>query len=125
MKKIVFLFFLLSVLSCSTTKKADQLTSNRIPSVSSVHNNVPAKVIVDENHNGTSFEKAIIIKETNESNGVKAEYNWIRINFPGMKVKGQMCSHKNNKIYDIISFITSEGKEKEIYFDITDFYGKF
>jgi hypothetical protein len=37
----------------------------------------------------------------------------------------QALSHYKNKPYDIITIKTSEGKEIDVYFDISNFYGKF
>ena len=74
---------------------------------------------------GSSFEKAIIITEKNESAGVHAEYEWIKNHYPGYKRGMQALSHFKQRPYDIISITTSEGKEIDIYFDISKFYGKF
>ncbi len=89
---------------------------------------LPAKndsVSVKKLADGSSFENAIIITETTEDKGVAAEYKWIKQNYPDATVRGQVCSGKNKKRYDIIDIITKLGEKKSIYFDITNFYGKF
>ena len=63
--------------------------------------------------------------EKNESTGVDAEYLWLKKNYPGYKLKQQSLNFHNKKPYDILSIETKEGEEKEIYFDISNFYGKF
>jgi len=56
------------------------------------------KVTVSSRNDGSSYENAIVIYEKSESVGVT---------------------------YDIITILTADGVEKEVYFDISKFYGKF
>jgi hypothetical protein len=115
MKKIFpLLLSLCIVLACSTTKKTTEKSGKYFE-------NDKTTVVAD----GTSFDKAIIIKEYTESKGINAEYQWLRDNFPGYKLKQQSLSNNNKKYYDVMDIITSEGKEKTIYFDISDFFGKY
>jgi len=37
----------------------------------------------------------------------------------------QSLVFKNNKPYDILSIKTADGTEKKIYFDISNYFGKF
>ena len=104
---LIFLF-----VSCTSTK--------RVASVPSGQNVVSNKVSGD----GSSFEKAVVIMKYHESEGVAAEYVWLRENYPGCKFKGQALSKHNKIPYDILNFTTAEGVEKSIYFDISNFYGK-
>jgi hypothetical protein len=114
MKKILILFvFCILIVSCSTTKRASNVTTNQ--------NNIS---ITTEN-DGSSYDKAIVINEKNESDGVHAEYAWLKKKYPGYNSKGQSLSFYKKKPYDIISIVTSEGLEKNIYFNISNFYGKF
>jgi hypothetical protein len=73
---------------------------------------------------GSSFEKAIIIKGATEATGVKAEYEYLSKHFPGYKMERQSLLQKQGRTYDLIEFATKDGK-KAIFFDITDFFGKF
>jgi hypothetical protein len=114
MKKISLLLALNCLLiSCSTEKKASENNANQYNSS-----------IITEN-DGSSFEKAIVIKEKTEMAGVDAEYAWIRQNYPGSRLKEQYLINKKNKSYDVIEIITSDDTEKSIYFDISNFFGKF
>ena len=114
MKKTLFLLALsVFIISCSSTKKAMENTANE------------ANTSMGIERDGTSFEKAIVIQEKNESTGVHAEYDWIRQNYPGSKITMQALSRQNKKPYDIINIVTAEGKEISIYFDISGFYGKY
>ena len=74
---------------------------------------------------GLSYPSAVIIKEKAETTGVKAEYKWLEENYPGYKMIQQSLNFKDKKPYDILKIKTAEGKTKEIYFDISNFYGKF
>ncbi len=112
MKKIFVLFIISSwLISCSTTKMTNQTTAQE-------------KATNLSQNDGSSYEKAIVINEQSESVGVRAEYTWLRQNYPGYKPKGQSMSVNGKKFYDIIAILTADGIHKKIYFDITKFYGK-
>jgi hypothetical protein len=114
MKKLAMLFILIAlVASCSTSKKVSDKTTG----------NTSSSVTVAQD--GSSFEKAVIIKEKSELTGVDAEYAWLKKNYPGYKVKSQALTNHNKKPYDILTILTSSGEEKVIYFDISNFYGHF
>ncbi len=72
----------------------------------------------------TDFKNAIVIKEKTERAGVNAEYKWIAEHYPDSKVLQQRLVNKSGKPYDIIDIKTKSGK-KSIYFDISNFFGKF
>jgi hypothetical protein len=72
---------------------------------------------------GSSVEKAVIIKAPNNFVGVRAEYDWIKKNHPDWKLKEQSLINVRGKPYDKMDFETPLGP-KTIYFDITDFLGK-
>jgi len=74
---------------------------------------------------GSSYENAIVIQEQHEGAGVDAEYKWIREHYRGSKVQGQALTNKNGKPYDILTIRTADGAEKKVYFDISNFFGKF
>jgi len=110
MKAIIYLFAIsLLATSCASHKKVAQAGT------------AAASAAAD----GSSFEKAIFIKETSEGAGVDAEYAWIRDKYPGSKVNGQALINHNNKPYDVIHITTADGTNTDVYFDISNFYGKF
>jgi len=117
-KGFIILVTLLICYSCSTTSKI-----TKQPSPTNAER-VENKTIIDRIHDGTSYESAIIMKERNENEGVKAEYTWLRANYPGYIVKKQGLNFHKEKAYDVLYITTAEGKEKSIYFDISNFYGK-
>jgi len=76
-------------------------------------------------HDGSSYQKAIIINEKHERAGIDAEYAWIRQQYPGSKTRGQALMYYEKKPFDIIHILTSDSKAIDVYFDISKFYGKF
>jgi hypothetical protein len=111
----LFLFLFIGTLlySCTTSKKI-------------VNNSDSATIEADNiSHDGSSFEKAIIINEKSEFKGIEAEYAWLRKNYPGYKSKQQSLLSHDGKSYDRLDIITSDGEEKSIYFDISNFFGKY
>lgn len=95
LKKIGVIVCLLVMASCSTTK-----------------NTVTAK------RDGSSIEKAIIVKSISE------EYAYVRKVCNGCQFLGQSLVFKKNKPYDILKVKKTDGKEVSYYFDISKFYGK-
>jgi hypothetical protein len=107
----ILIFF--SLMSCTTTKKN---TSNKQNANSSASQGV---------EDGLTMEKAVIIKQKSESAGVAAEYEWIRNHYADYKIIGQSLNHANKKSYDIIKIELANGKRIPLYFDISNFFGKF
>ncbi len=68
---------------------------------------------------GSSFEKAIVAES------VDAEYAWLAENYPGYIMQMQGLREDNGKAYDVLSIQTAEGAEKEVYFDISGFFGGY
>jgi hypothetical protein len=107
MKNLLILTFIIScIFSCSTTKNVSNASNAR-------------------GKDGSSFEKAIIIDKNNETEGVAAEYEWLRKNYPGYQNQGQSLVYNNDKPYDLLKIKTADGTSKSIYFDISKFFGKF
>ena len=73
---------------------------------------------------GSSIEKAVVIKGATEETGVRAEYAYIEKHYPGYKRGGQSLQSVKGRSYDAIDITTSDGKKKTVYFDITQFFGK-
>ena len=110
MKTFIYLFAIsLLATSCASHKNAAQASAS------------VASVTAD----GSSFAKAIVIKEDHERPGIDAEYAWIRDKYPGSKVNGQALVNHGNKPYDIIHITTADGAKTDVYFEISNFYGKF
>ena len=75
--------------------------------------------------NGTSITTAVVILGAAGSpDGVAAEYQWIAANRPGAQVLGQALAQNGDRLYDVLTIRTGD-KVEEVFFDITDFFGKF
>jgi len=84
----------------------------------------PARISY-EGGDGSSFEKAVIIKGATEETGVHEEYEWVAKHYPDYKRRKQSLSSQNGKRYDVLGITTKDGKDLDVYFDISDFFGKF
>jgi len=84
-----------------------------------------AEEVKYEGGDGSSMEKAVIIKARNEQVGVDAEYAWLAKKYPGYKMTRQSLMRDKGKKYDMLEIKTTDGKQLEVYFDITDYFGKF
>lgn len=74
---------------------------------------------------GSSLEKAILIKGAKgESDGVQTEYDWLAKYMPGWQATNQTLITKNGRAYDVLD-VTKSGAKKAVYFDITEYFGKF
>lgn len=80
---------------------------------------------VKTNAEGLSFSNAVVISETIELKGLNAESKWIKEHFTNYKLKMQTLSINDDKPYDIITILQSDGKELKLYFNIASFYGTF
>ena len=111
-KSILFLAICIACAACSSHKKIIKSDSTALAASAA-------------DRDGSSFEKAIIITETSERQGIDAEYAWIRKQYPGSKTAGQALTYRDKKPFDIIHIITADDKKLDVYFDISNFYGKF
>ncbi len=98
--------------ACSSSKSISNLSSTK-------------GTVQTSTNDGTSFENAVVIHEKTETKGIAAEYAWLDAHYPGYKIKSQSLKMNKKRVYDVLSFKTKQGKDMEIYFDITDFFGKF
>jgi hypothetical protein len=74
--------------------------------------------------NGSSLEKAIIISDCDDTDGVNQEYIIAKKMFSNFKFKSQTLIEQNGRYYDKLE-LEMENKITELYFDITDFFGKW
>jgi len=75
---------------------------------------------------GASCEDAVIVKGAkNETEGVKAEYEWIAREYPGYQRGSQSLGDCSGTGADVIEITTREGQKLRVYFDISDFFGKY
>jgi hypothetical protein len=81
----------------------------------------PATVARD----GSSIGNAIVIDAAGEQDGVRAEYQWIADHYPGYARGKQALVDSGGRMYDELDFTTASGEHRQVYFDITGFFGKF
>lgn len=78
---------------------------------------------------GSTEQNAVIINASSSLIGIPSEYEFIQSQY-GVKgsdweLEQQMQYDNNSRSYDIIEIRLSNGISKKIFFDITNFYGKF
>ena len=74
---------------------------------------------------GSSKEKAIIILGAeSELEGVDAEFEFIQRLYSDFELDNQTFIGEEDKKYDLLTIKLSDGTKKDIWFDITDFYGR-
>jgi hypothetical protein len=117
MKREFLLIILLLVVGCEPGHKQTVSTSGDI-------SQPKLKGVSFAGGNGSSIEKAVIIKAPNSFIGIRAEYDWIRKNHPDWNLEKQSALKASGKIYDKMDFQTPDGRSVTLFFDITDFFGK-
>ena len=73
---------------------------------------------------GSSFARAIVVKASTDHAGVNAQHDYIAKHFGKWRSIGVKSVQHNKRMFDIMSFTTTDGKKHTLYFDITDYYGK-
>lgn len=82
---------------------------------------VPARALEPD---GLSFERAIPIVAQNSVEGVPKEYEYLRRHYPGWRRTMQALLRHEGRTYDRLTIVSPAGETKDIYFDITSFFGK-
>lgn len=79
---------------------------------------------------GDSLKNAIVIKGAATSTaGIAAEYRYLEEKWGRRNVDWRLLRQsllrKDGRSYDFMQIKLQDGSQKEVYFDITDFFGKF
>ena len=76
--------------------------------------------------NGTSKQLSIVILgATNENEGVDAEYDYLDSKYGEYELVSQEFIGEAYRQYDVLKIIKpSDSQEEEVWFDISEFYGK-
>ncbi len=73
---------------------------------------------------GSSVAQAILIHgASGEVDGVTSEYDWLAANRPGWKAISQSLISQGSRYYDALH-ITNGSQQADVYFDITEYFGK-
>jgi hypothetical protein len=112
MKKYVFVGMIGLAMACSSSRHGTTVAAGSGAATSGLQD-------------GNSYLTAIVIQETHETPGVRAEYKWIADHYPGAKTQMQALNNVKGKPYDVLTITLADGSEKKVYFDISSFFGKF
>jgi hypothetical protein len=117
-KTIIISLLVLSftISSCSTSKKS----TSGLGSFKGYPTSTPKAT-----DDGLSYATAIVVTETSEGKGAHAEYDWIKNHYTKYTVKGQSLTFHDNKPFDVITIVFLDNKELPLYFDISNYFGKF
>ena len=80
--------------------------------------------MADVKCDGSSLEKAIVVKAPTDHAGVGAQHDYIAKHFGKWRSIGVKSVEHDKRLFDIMRFTTMDGKKHILYFDITDYYGK-
>jgi hypothetical protein len=78
---------------------------------------------------GSSMEKAVqIIGVQNSMQGIQAEYQYLSEKFgvrgTDWQLKMQFLMEDKGKSYDMMKISLKDGRELDVFFDISEFFGK-
>ena len=75
--------------------------------------------------NGTTKQDAtIILGASSEPEGIDAEYDYLESKYGEFELLSQEFIGEADRQYDLLRIQLPDGTEKEVFFDLTDFYGK-
>lgn len=75
---------------------------------------------------GGSCSSAVEIRGvSDERMGVQAEHAWLGQHYPGHTMNNQALIDCNGKKADRVGITTSDGTKRDVYFDISEFFGKY
>ncbi len=124
MKLQYLLTFALCLAATDTMQAASAAKAEKAPAKEESTTKKAGKITY-EGGDGSTMEKAIIIKGAKSSeDGVPAEYAYLKKKYKNHEVISQGLMSKDGKSYDLINIKTAKGETIGIYFDITDFFGK-
>lgn len=85
----------------------------------------PRAVSNPPERNGSSPELAVDLSGSRtESEGIQAEKAWLEQHYPGARVKSQALL-LGPPVMDMLTITLPSGEEREIYFDISSYFGKW
>ena len=108
---------LLFCAACSTTKHTSSHSESQATTA--------VASIPKSTDDGLSFATAVVITEKTETSGVQAEYAWIKQHYENYEIKKQSLSYHDKKPFNVITITLANGNNLDLYFDITNYFGKF
>jgi hypothetical protein len=74
---------------------------------------------------GHSVESAVVIRGAkHEEDGIAAEHRYLSQNFGSWFLKHQVLVNQKGRLYDRMEIADQNGKQRTVFFDITDFFSK-
>jgi hypothetical protein len=73
---------------------------------------------------GSSCAQAVVIKAAHEGEGVGEEYRWLAARYPGYTRRSQALTRCGAHAADRLSITTADGRDLDVWFDISSFFGK-
>ena len=74
---------------------------------------------------GSAVESAVVIRGAkHEKDGIAAEHRYLSQHFGSWFLKRQVLVNQKNRVYDRMEITDQNGKQRAVFFDITDFFGK-
>ena len=67
----------------------------------------------------------LVVKARSEGEGIDAERAWLNAQYPNHTPYAQALAGSKGRWFDILTFITRDGRPISVCFDITSFYGRF
>jgi len=81
-------------------------------------------MVIISGGDGSSFENAIIISDCDNMQGIEQEFIEVRQRFGNYRLVRQDLMEYNKKMFDKLEIEVENGQLIEVYFDITEFFGK-
>jgi hypothetical protein len=73
---------------------------------------------------GSSFATAIRAPAATERDGIRWERIYLAHHYRGRLV-GQRLANHDGRAYDIMTIATPDGRQQDVYFDISAYFGRF
>lgn len=67
----------------------------------------------------------VVIHAANEGDGIRKENEWIRAHYGPFTKNGQGLGQCKGRMADSIDFTTTTGRKHTVWFDISEWFGKF
>ncbi len=110
---------LVSAIIITSCSSAGKTISSSVQSASNCSD------VFNPSNDGPSYEEAVLTEQSAEREGVPEEYKSLKEHYPGNTFLSQSLRHKEKGSYDVLHTGSRKGEGKDIYFDITGFFGKF
>lgn len=101
----------LALAGCATTSAAESASPSADPSMYG-------------GGDGTRCAQAVVIHARDEKAGIRAESDWIAARYPGSEREAQGLMQCNGTPADRLRIRTAEGREVDLFFDISEYFGR-